>query len=133
MFRDIDFLWTMRWIRADGVAILVAALWAVTVTHGSWAWFFALILLPDVSMSGYLFGSRAGAVVYNTVHMYAWPVTMLAIGFTRHSSFTTTAALSWIAHVALDQVAGYGLKLPTMFDQTVLGPIGRARRSRASH
>jgi Domain of unknown function (DUF4260) len=78
MFRDIDFLWTMRWIRADGVAILVAALWAVMVTHGSWAWFFGLILLPDVSMSGYLFGSRAGAVAYNTGHMYAWPTSRAA-------------------------------------------------------
>ncbi len=132
MVRETDFLWTMRWIRADGVAMLVAALWAMTATHGSWAWFFALLLLPDVSMSGYLFGRRAGAVVYNTGHMYTGPVVLLAIGLTRQSSFTTTAALSWIAHIALDQVLGYGLKLPTMFEHTVLGPIGRARRSGAS-
>src|SRR3954462_604007 len=33
-------------------------------------------------------------------------------------------------HIAVDQVVGYGLKLPTMFEHTVLGPIGRARRDR---
>jgi uncharacterized protein DUF4260 len=130
MFRDIDFLWTVRWIRADAIAVLVAALWAVTVTHGSWAWFLGLFLIPDLSMSGYLFGSRAGAVAYNTGHMFGWPLALLAIGLARHGSFMTTAALSWIAHIALDQALGYGLKLPTMFEHTVLGPIGRSRRGR---
>ena len=80
-------------------------------------------------MSGYLFGSRAGAAVYNTGHMYAWPLALLAIGLTGKSPLTTIAGLSWIAHIALDQVLGYGLKLPTMFEQTILGPIGRASRS----
>jgi Domain of unknown function (DUF4260) len=101
----------------------------VTVTHGSWAWFFALLLLPDASMAGYLFGSRAGAAVYNTGHMYAWPLALLFIGLTGKSPLTTTAGLSWIAHIAVDQVVGYGLKLPTMFEHTILGPIGRARRN----
>ena len=103
MLRDIDFLWTVRWIRADAISVLAAALWAVTVTHGSWAWFFGLFLIPDLSMSGYLFGSRASAVTYNTGHMFTWPLALLAIGLARHRSFTTTAALSWIAHIALDQ------------------------------
>ena len=128
MSGDTDFFWTMRWIRADAIGVLAATLWAVRVTHGSWAWFFAL-LVPDLSMAGYLFGSRAGAAVYNTGHMYAWPLALLAIGLTGKSPLTTTAGLSWITHIAVDQVVGYGLKLPTMFEHTVLGPIGRARRS----
>jgi hypothetical protein len=130
MFRDTDVFWTMRWIRVDAMGIFMAALWAMTVTHGHWLWFLALFLAPDLSMLGYLFGSRAGAVAYNTVHMYAWPLALLAIGIARHEPLMTTGALSWIAHVAFDQVAGYGLKLPTTFDQTVLGPIGRARHDR---
>lgn len=128
MYRDTDFAWTLRWIRADAIAILVAAVSAVNVTHGNWAWFLGLFLVPDLSMAGYVFGSRAGAVAYNTGHMYAWPLALLAIGLARHGSLTTTAALTWIAHIAFDQVLGYGLKLPTSFEQTVLGPIGRSRR-----
>ena len=128
MFSDADFLWTVRWVRADAIAILVAALWAVAITHGSWAWFFGLLLVPDVSMSGYLFGSRAGAVAYNTGHMLAWPLALLGIGLVSHGSFTTTAASSWIAHIAFDHALGYGLKLPTTFEHTALGPIGRSRR-----
>ena len=125
---DTDFFWTVRWIRADATGILAAALWAMTVTHGQWLWFLALFLVPDLSMLGYLFGSRVGARAYNTTHMYAWPLALLAIGFTSHESFMTTGALSWIAHVALDHAIGYGLKLPTSFEQTILGPIGRPRR-----
>jgi len=131
MFRDTDFFWTMRWTRADAMAILIASVGANTLTHGRWWWFLSVFLVPDLSMTGYLFGSRAGAIAYNTVHMYAWPLALLAIGLSSHASFWTTAAFSWIAHIALDQVVGYGLKLPTAFEHTALGPIGRARRDRA--
>ena len=125
-----NFFWTMRWMRVDAMAIFIAAVAATAVTHGRWWWFFALFLVPDLSMAGYLFGNRAGAVAYNTAHMYAWPLALLASGLAGHATFSTTAALSWMAHIALDQVLGYGLKLPTAFEHTVLGPIGRARRDR---
>ena len=120
--------WTSRWIRADAAAIVVLTLWAVSATNSSWKWFVALFLLPDLSMIGYVFGPRVGAVAYNAGHLYAWPVGLLAAGFALHAPFPTTAALSWIAHIAFDNVLGYGLKLPTGFEYTALGPIGRARR-----
>jgi uncharacterized protein DUF4260 len=125
--------WTSRWIRADAAAIVALTLWAVSVTNSSWIWFFALFLLPDLSMIGYVFGPRVGAAAYNVGHLYAWPVGLLAAGLTAHAAFVATAALSWIAHIALDNVVGYGLKLPTGFEYTALGPIGRARaRTRES-
>jgi hypothetical protein len=102
----------------------------VTLTHGRWSWFLALFMVPDLSMSGYLFGSRVGAAAYNTAHMYAWSLALFATGFANHGSLVTTAALSWAAHIALDQALGYGLKLPTTFEHTVLGPIGRSRQDR---
>ena len=131
MLRDPDFFWTVRWIRADAIAILAAAVWAMTVTQSSWPWFFGLFLVPDLSLAGYRFGRRAGAVVYNTAHMFAWPLALLSIGLARHGSVMTTAALSWIAHVAFDHALGYGLKLPTAFEETALGPIGRLRRTQS--
>ncbi len=121
-----------RWIRADHGAILVVTVWAVIATHGSWPWFFALFLVPDLSAIGYLFGPRAGAITYNAGHLYAWPVALLAAGFTWPAPTVTTAALSWIAHIALDNVAGYGLKLPIGFEHTAYGPIGRARARAAA-
>ncbi len=120
-----------RWIRADHGAVLIVTLCAVIATHGSWWWFFALFLVPDLSAIGYLFGPRVGAVTYNAGHLYGWPVALLAASLTWHAPLATTAALSWIAHIALDNVAGYGLKLPIGFEHTAYGLIGSARHSRA--
>jgi hypothetical protein len=35
--------------------------------------------------------------------------------------------LIWAAHIGIDRALGYGLKLPTSFNQTHLGPIGRTK------
>jgi hypothetical protein len=119
--------WNTGWIRVDAAFISAATLAAVGVLHGSWMWFFALFLVPDLSMAGYAFGPRVGAVTYNLGHLFAWPAGMLVAGLMYHTPFMTTAALSWIAHIAFDHAVGYGLKLPTGFEYTTLGPIGRAR------
>ena len=119
--------WISRWIRTDAAAIAVLTLWAVSATHSSWTWFFALLLLPDLSMLGYVFGPRVGAATYNAGHLYVWPVGLLAAGLAYHAPFVTVAGLSWIAHIAVDNAVGYGLKLRTGFEYTALGPIGRVR------
>ena len=114
-----------RWVRGDAALLLAITLWTVTITDSRWSWFFALFLVPDLSMLGYLFGPRVGAATYNTGHLYAWPVGLLAAGLTCHTSWAMTAALSWIAHIAFDNVAGYGLKMPVGFEFTIYGPIGK--------
>jgi hypothetical protein len=119
--------WISRWVRADAAALLVLALWAVASTNSSWMWFLALFLVPDLSMIGYAFGPRVGATTYNAGHLYVWSVGLLAAGLAWHASLATTAALSWIAHIAFDNVVGYGLKLPIGFEHTIYGPIGRER------
>lgn len=119
--------WGARWIRTDAAALFVVTLCACVAMHVSWTWFLVLFLVPDVSMIGYVFGPRAGAVMYNTAHLYAWPAGLLATGLVFHTSWATTAALTWIAHVSFDNVMGYGLKLPTGFEHTIYGSIGKAR------
>jgi hypothetical protein len=37
-------------------------------------------------------------------------------------------AAIWVAHIGFDRLLGYGLKLDG-FEQTHLGPVGKARRS----
>ncbi len=121
-----------RWIRADAAVVLMVTLWAVIATNGSWISFFALFLVPDLSMLGYVFGPRVGATTYNAAHLYAWPVALFAAGLAWHADLATTGALSWIAHIAFDNVVGYGLKLPMGFEHTIYGPIGRARKRTAA-
>ena len=39
--------------------------------HGHWSWFLILLLVPDLSMLGYLINKRLGAACYNFVHTYS--------------------------------------------------------------
>jgi len=120
---DETFRWGIRWVRADAAFVFALTLTAIAVTHGSWAQFALLLLVPDVSMLGYLVNSRVGAATYNIGHLHALPMALLVWAVTTAHTAWTLPALTWIAHIAMDQALGYGLKLPTAFKDTVLGRL----------
>ena len=113
-------------LRAEGLAVLVAAAWAYAATGASWWLFAALILAPDLSMLGYLRGPRLGAAAYNAAHTYLAPLGLLALGQLGAVPALTTIALIWAAHIGMDRMLGYGLKYPWAFKATHLsgGPAG---------
>lgn len=94
-------------------------------TGVSWWLFAALILAPDVSMLGYLAGRRIGAIAYNAFHILIVPLLLLLFGHLSGHVVAIAVALIWIAHIAIDRALGYGLKLPSGFQDTHLGRIGR--------
>jgi hypothetical protein len=114
-----------RWLRLEGIAVLALALLVYQRGGHSWLLFAALILVPDLSMLGYLAGPRVGAVFYNVAHSYVGPVVAAAAAlFTGRPPVLATL---WAAHIGLDRALGYGLKYPGAFGDTHLGPIGRRR------
>src|SRR3954463_7685032 len=63
-----DRAWIRPWLRAEGLAVLGAGL-AGFLFLGLPLWAFLLLLIvPDVSMIGYVRGPRVGAIVYNVAH-----------------------------------------------------------------
>ncbi len=58
-------------LRLEGAIFLGAACVAFASLAGSWGWFAALFLVPDVAMLGYLCGARVGAIAYNVAHSCA--------------------------------------------------------------
>ena len=76
-------------------------------------------------MLGYLAGPRVGAIAYNALHILLVPLILALAGYVLGSAMATAVALIWIAHIAIDRVLGYGLKLPSSFQDTHLGRIGR--------
>jgi CHASE2 domain-containing sensor protein len=116
------------WLRLEAAVVLAGAVAAYHWLGGSWMLFAALFLLPDVSMLAYLRGSVMGARGYNGAHSYTAP----ALGALAASAATGGAPsplwLVWVAHIAFDRVAGYGLKQPESFHATHLGAIGRVSR-----
>ncbi len=119
--------WVRRWLRAEGIAALVGGLWAWLALGLAWPLFLVLLLVPDVSMIGYLKGTHAGAISYNLVHNWATGGLVLGIGLALAVPAVAFAGIILIAHVGMDRLFGYGLKYPTSFQDTHLGRIGRRR------
>jgi len=114
-----------RVLRAEGLAVLALTVYGFHAIGGSWGWFAALFLTPDLSMLGYLAGRRVGAIAYNSAHSYLGPALLGAAGLALSAPLPTQLALIWAAHIGFDRALGYGLKYPTAFGHTHLGPAGR--------
>jgi hypothetical protein len=116
------------WLRVEGIAVLTISVLFYRELGASRIVFAVLFLVPDLSMLGYLGGSRSGAAIYNVAHTYVFPLALLAIGVFAGHRTAAAYALIWIAHIGFDRLLGYGLKYPTAFGETHLGRIGRALR-----
>ena len=80
---------------------------------GSSLWLLPLLLVPDVSMLGYLAGPRVGAFTYNLAHTWAAGLAVLALGLAAASGPAILAGAILVAHTGMDRLAGYGLKYPS--------------------
>lgn len=117
---------TVDWIlRAESVAIFVAGVLLYLQLNGHGLWLLPLLLAPDLSMVGYVGGPRAGAVTYNLAHNLVSAVVLLGVGWFGAIAPLALAGAILLAHVGMDRTLGYGLKLPSGFQDTHLGRIGR--------
>ena len=123
---DEPLMRVVEWVvRAEWAALFVAGLVLYLQLGGDPIWLLPLLLVPDVSMVGYLAGPRAGAVTYNLVHNLLGALVALAIGWFAGVAPVALAGAVLVAHVGMDRALGYGLKLATDFRNTHLGRIGR--------
>ena len=113
-------------LRVEAVALFLAGVAVYLQLGGHPLWLLPLLLVPDVSMIGYLRGPALGAVTYNLVHNLAIGLATLAIGWFAAIAPLALIGAILVAHVGMDRALGYGLKLPTDFRDTHLGRIGRA-------
>lgn len=119
-----------RFLRLEYAALAVALLTGFHLAGGNWWLFAALILVPDLSMAGYLAGPRAGAWAYNAVHSWVAAVALWLIALLLGSQLLIQLALILAAHIAIDRALGYGLKHESAFRDTHLGRIGGAETVR---
>ena len=112
-------------LRLEALAIFVAGVLLFLQLNGNALWLVPLLLVPDISMIGYLGGPRVGAISYNLAHNIATAIVVLGIGWLAAIAPLALAGAILLAHVGMDRTLGYGLKLPTAFKDTHLGRIGR--------
>jgi hypothetical protein len=118
-------------LRLEGLAVCAMAVFAYAHAGHSWLMFALLFLSPDLSIIGYLMGSRIGAAIYNLFHSYVGPAALWLAGLALRDQVPTAIALIWFAHIGFDRALGYGLKFTTSFKHTHLGPIGRSQSADA--
>ena len=89
------------------------------------AWvFLALLLLPDLSMIGYLINPGTGAWLYNLFHHKLLGILVLITGFWFGIQSVALAGVILFGHSSMDRIFGYGLKHRQGFKFTHLGVIG---------
>jgi len=108
-------------LRIEGAFDLALSLIFFQAIHGNWLLFILLLLVPDLAMLGYLWGTQLGAVCYNLVHTLVGPFLIVAYAYLTKSLWLLPYALIWTAHIGLDRMLGFGLKYPTRFGDTHLG------------
>lgn len=89
-------------------------------------WIFPIcILLPDLSMIGYLINTKTGAWLYNFFHHKLVAIIIMISGFWLNNSLLTLAGVILFGHSSMDRMFGYGLKFNDDFKNTHLGWIGK--------
>ena len=91
----------------------------------SWWVYLAWLLAPDLSMIGYLFGTKAGAWLYNFFHHQGVAIVVGLAGLYLGIDWLQLAGLILFGHSAMDRALGYGLKFSNSFKHTHLGWIGQ--------
>lgn len=109
--------------RLESAAIFVLLLGFYYYYNLNWVILAIFILLPDISMVGYLKNPKLGAAIYNLGHNYFSPIVLFGLSVFFDFGFTSTLSIVWMIHIALDRMLGFGLKLPTGFKNTHLGKL----------
>ena len=111
--------------RLEGLVLLIAGIIGFSVAEVSWWWLIGLLLVPDLSMVGYLISPVVGARTYNAGHTLLGPGMLFGANVLWGPSAALIVAGSvWLAHIGMDRLFGYGLKFGDDFQHTHLGWIG---------
>ncbi|WP_333820373.1 DUF4260 domain-containing protein [Ohtaekwangia sp.] len=112
-------------IQLEEFALFLTTLILYPLLGLGWWWFAACILLPDLSMLGYLHNARTGAWTYNFFHHRGVAIAVGLAGYALGNIVTEFIGLILFSHIAMDRMMGYGLKYETGFKFTHLGEIGQ--------
>lgn len=104
-----------------------AALFLINLLPLYFPWWLWLLLFfaPDISMLGYVFGPKTGAIAYNLFHHKATSLVLAIAGYFLKADLLMITGLIFYAHSCFDRCFGYGMKYYDDFKNTHLGRIGR--------
>ena len=112
-------------LKLEELGLFLFGVYLFSQLNYAWWWFFALILVPDFSMIGYVFGNKSGAFLYNVFHHKAIAMIIYLAGIYSSNNLIQLTGIILFAHSSMDRMMGYGLKYETGFKFTHLGEIGK--------
>lgn len=120
MTKDMNFL-----LKLEELGQLLLSILLFQKLDYVWWIYPACILLPDVSMLGYLFNTKIGAWSYNLFHHKLLGIAVIGLGYWLNHDLMTLSGIILFGHSAMDRVMGYGLKYTDSFQHTHLGWVGK--------
>lgn len=112
-------------VKLEELGLFLFGIYLFNQLDYAWWWFLALILVPDFSMIGYVFGNKSGAFLYNLVHHKGIAILIYLAGIYFSNHLIQLTGIILFSHSSMDRMMGYGLKHETGFKFTHLGEIGK--------
>ena len=104
--------------------LLAAAVFVLVDRDTGWWQFFAFGAMPDIALFlGIGTGLAKGQLhpravpLYNALHRFAGPIAFAVVAAAFLPAGYLVGALAWGLHIAVDRVAGYGLRTPDGFQR----------------
>ncbi len=112
-------------LKLEELGMFLFSIYLFSQLNFAWWWYLALILLPDISMIGYLVNNKIGAACYNLAHHKGIALVIYVSGLYLHNETLQLAGVILFGHSSMDRFMGYGLKYNEGFKFTHLGEIGK--------
>ena len=111
-------------LKLEEIGLFLLSIYLFSQMDYAWWVYPACILIPDLSMLGYVFNPKVGARLYNLFHHKFLAVAVLMVGFYFSLPLVSLAGVILLGHSAMDRIFGYGLKFNDSFKHTHLGWMG---------
>ncbi|MNL14702.1 hypothetical protein D3C87_1356570 [compost metagenome] len=112
-------------IKLEELGLFILGIYLFSFLNFEWWWFLVLILVPDLSMLGYIFGNKSGAFFYNIFHHKGVAILVYILGCYLKIELFQLIGVILFSHSSMDRMFGYGLKYESGFKYTHLGEIGK--------
>jgi hypothetical protein len=106
------------------MAMFLFSIYLFNQFHVAWGWYLAFILLPDISMIGYLVNDSVGAVCYDIAHHKGIALAVYVTGLSLQQETIQLAGIILFGHSSMDRMMGYGLKYQKGFKFTHPAVLG---------
>ncbi len=97
-------------IQVEELTVFLGCIYLFSRLNVNWWWFPVLLLVPDLSMIGYLINPAVGAILYNIVHFKGTGVAIGLLGLAQGNRRLMLVGIMLFAHASMDRAIGTGLK-----------------------